>query len=118
MPNWARKPKPQTVPPEKKATAEKIQTDPPVRRRTIAKRAFAILEAVEFHARTTKEIRSATGSDPHPALTRDVIARGWAIRRPDERIEVTMIGLAALNLGRLERTDQMDIENEIKGSSD
>lgn len=56
---------------------------------------------------TTAEIREAIGFDPHPMLGRDIEGRGWAHRwDPEKRgVQITQLGLAAFELGRLERGD-------------
>ena len=81
---------------------------------TISDSAYAILRALAARGRrvvTTTEIREAVGFDPHPMLGRDVVGRGWAIpwdspTLPEQRgVQITELGTAAVELGRLERGD-------------
>ena len=81
---------------------------------TISDSAYAILRALAARGRrvvTTTEIREAVGFDPHPMLGRDVVGRGWAVpwdslTLPEKRgVQITELGNAAFELGRLERGD-------------
>ena len=79
---------------------------------TISDSAYAILRALAARGRlvTTTEIREAVGFDPHPMLGRDIVGRGWAnpwdSTLPDKRgVQITELGKAAFELGRLERRD-------------
>ena len=81
---------------------------------TIAHNAYAILRALVARGRrvvTTAEIREAVGFDPHPMLGRDIVGRRWADpwdsrTMPDRRgVQITELGKAAFELGRLERGD-------------
>jgi hypothetical protein len=81
---------------------------------TISNSAYAILRALAARGRrvvTTAEIREAIGFDPHPMLGRDIVGRGWANpwdspTMPDRRgVQITELGQAAFELGRLERGD-------------
>ena len=80
---------------------------------TISDSAYAILRALAARGRrvvTTTEIREAVGFDPHPMLGRDVVGRGWAdpwdSHMPEKRgVQITKLGNAAFELGRLERGD-------------
>lgn len=83
---------------------------------TISNSAYAILQTLMARGRrvvTTKEIREAVGFDPHPMLGRDIVGRGWA--KPWDRpilpekngVQITALGEAAFELGRLERGDEM-----------
>ncbi len=82
---------------------------------TISETSYAILRALAARGQrvvTTAEIREAIGFDPHPMLGRDIVGRGWAERwdsltLPEKRgVQVTELGLAAFELGRLERGDE------------
>lgn len=81
---------------------------------TIADTAYDILRVLAARGKrvvTTPEIREAIGYDPHPMLGRDIVGRGWAepydsLTMPEKRgVQVTDLGLAAFELGRLERGD-------------
>jgi hypothetical protein len=81
---------------------------------TISNSAYAILRALAGRGRrvvTTTEIREAVGFDPHPMLSRDIVGRRWADPwdsplLPDKRgVQITELGEAAFELGRLERGD-------------
>ena len=80
---------------------------------TISDSAYAILRALAARGRrvvTTTEIREAVGFDPHPMLGRDIVGRRWAepwgSLAPEERgVQITELGKAAFELGRLERGD-------------
>lgn len=81
---------------------------------TISDRAYALLRALVARGRrvvTTTELREAVGFDPHPTLGRDIIARRWvdpfdSLLMPEKRgVQVTELGKAAFELGRLERGD-------------
>ena len=80
---------------------------------TISDSAYAILRALAARGRrgvTTTEIREAVGFDPHPMLGRDIVGRRWAdpwdSTLPDKRgVQITALGEAAFELGRLERGD-------------
>jgi hypothetical protein len=81
---------------------------------TISNSAYAILRALVARGRrvvTTKEIREAVNFDPHPMLGRDIIGRKWANpwdspTLPEQRgVQITALGEAAFELGRLERGD-------------
>ncbi len=81
---------------------------------TISNSAYAILRALAARGRrvvTTTEIREAVGFDPHPMLGRDIVARRWAdpwdsLTLQEKRgVQITMLGWAAFELGRLERGD-------------
>jgi hypothetical protein len=81
---------------------------------TISNSAYAILQTLAargYRVVTTKEIREAVGFDPHPMLGRDIVGRGWAnpwdsITLPEKRgVQITPLGMAAFELGRLERQD-------------
>ena len=81
---------------------------------TISDSGYAILRALAARGRrvvTTTEIREAVGFDPHPMLGRDIVGRRWAdpwgsITLPDKRgVQITALGEAAFELGRLERGD-------------
>ena len=83
---------------------------------TISETAYAILRALAARGQrvvTTAEIREAIGFDPHPMLGRDIVRRAWAdpwdsITMPEKRgVQVTPLGLAAFELGRLERRDEL-----------
>ncbi len=99
---------------------------------TISDSAYAILKALYARrghdlsmspgrAVGTSEIREAIGKDPHPVLGRDVIGRGWAERWEGTSdlhspvtatdgiagVVLTELGLAAFELGRLERKDDL-----------
>lgn len=80
----------------------------------ISNKAYAILQALVARGRrvvTTKEIREAVGFDPHPMLGRDIVGRCWAEpwgspTFPEKRgVRITELGVAAFELGRLERGD-------------
>ena len=82
---------------------------------TISETAYAILRVLAARGRrvvTTAEIREAIGFDPHPMLGRDIVGRAWAhpwdsITMPEKRgVQITELGLAAFELGRLERGDE------------
>ena len=82
---------------------------------TISDTAYAILRVLAARGQrvvTTGEIREAIGSDPHPMLGRDIVGRAWAapwdsITMPEKRgVQITDLGLAAFELGRLERGDE------------
>lgn len=82
----------------------------------ISNSAYAILRTLMARGRkvvTTKEIREAIGFDPHPMLGRDIVGRGWANpwdspTMPEKRgVQITPLGEAAFELGRLERRDKM-----------
>ena len=82
---------------------------------TISETAYAILRALAARGQrvvTTTEIREAIGFDPHPMLGRDIVRRAWAdpwdsITMPEKRgVQITELGLAAFELGRLERGDE------------
>ena len=87
---------------------------------TISNTAYAILRVLAARgerAVATSEIRAAIGKDPHPVLGRDVIGRGWAhkleglsdlhspivVKDGVAGVQITKLGLAAFELGRLER---------------
>lgn len=79
---------------------------------TISDSAYAILRALAARGRrvvTTTEIREAVGFDPHPMLGRDIVGRRWALpwdsrMQPEkEGVQITELGEAAFELGRLER---------------
>src|SRR5438105_7594093 len=81
---------------------------------TISDSAYAILRALAARGRrvvTTTEIREAVGFDPHPMLGRDIVGRRWAepwdsFTLPEKRgVQITELGKAAFELGRLERGD-------------
>lgn len=81
---------------------------------TISNSAYAILRALVARGRrvvTTSELREAVGFDPHPMLGRDIVGRGWADpwdspTMPERRgVQITEMGKAAFELGRLERGD-------------
>ena len=81
---------------------------------TISDSAYAILRALAARGRrvvTTTEIREAVGFDPHPMLGRDIVGRRWADpwdspMMPEKRgVQITELGKAAFELGRLERGD-------------
>lgn len=81
---------------------------------TISNSAYAILRALAARGRrvvTTMEIREAVGFDPHPMLGRDILGRRWADfydspTLPQNRgVQITELGKAAFELGRLERGD-------------
>src|SRR5262245_56301337 len=81
---------------------------------TISHSAYAILRALVARGRrvvTTSELREAIGFDPHPMLGRDIVGRGWANpwdspTMPEKRgVQITEVGKAAFELGRLERGD-------------
>jgi hypothetical protein len=81
---------------------------------TISNSAYAILRTLASRGRrvvTTSEIREAVGFDPHPMLGRDIVGRRWANpwespTLPEKRgVQITELGLAAFELGRLERGD-------------
>ena len=81
---------------------------------TISNRAYAILRALAARGHrvvATTEIREAVGFDPHPMLGRDIVARRWADpwdspTLPQKRgVQITKLGQAAFELGRLERGD-------------
>src|SRR5688572_10209754 len=84
----------------------------------ISNRAYAILRTLVARGRrvvTTKEIREAVGFDPHPMLGRDIVGRLWAepwdsLTTPEKRgVQITELGMAAFELGRLERADAMPV---------
>jgi hypothetical protein len=84
----------------------------------ISNRAYAILGTLMARGRrvvTTKEIREAVGFDPHPMLGRDIVGRLWAelwdtLTLPEKRgVQITELGMAAFELGRLERGDKMPV---------
>jgi hypothetical protein len=78
---------------------------------TISDSAYAILRTLAARGRrvvTTTEIREEVGFDPHPMLGRDIVGRRWADPwdsiLPDKRgVQITKLGMAAFELGRLER---------------
>src|SRR5438309_5927622 len=81
---------------------------------TISDSAYAILRVLAARGRrvvTTREIREAVGFDPHPMLGRDIVGRRWADpwdspTLPEKRgVQITEVGKAAFELGRLERGD-------------
>jgi hypothetical protein len=81
---------------------------------TISNSAYDILRALAARGRrvvTTTEIREAVGFDPHPMLGRDIVGRRWADpwdspTLPEKRgVQITKLGEAAFELGRLERGD-------------
>ena len=81
---------------------------------TISDSAYAILRVLAARGRrvvTTAEIREAVGFDPHPMLGRDIVGRRWAdpwdsVTLPEKRgVQITELGKAAFELGRLERGD-------------
>ena len=81
---------------------------------TISDSAYEILRALKARSPrvvTTTEIREAVGFDPHPMLNRDIVGRRWAKpwdspTMPDKRgVQITELGKAAFELGRLERGD-------------
>ncbi len=80
---------------------------------TISNTAYSILRVLaagEGRFVTTAEIREAIGCDPHPMLRRDVVERGWALPWDsslplNEGVQITELGQAAFELGRLERGD-------------
>jgi hypothetical protein len=83
---------------------------------TISNSAYAILRALAARGRrlvTTTELREAVGFDPHPMLGRDIVGRRWADpwespTMPDKRgVQITELGEAAFELGRLERRDAL-----------
>jgi hypothetical protein len=83
--------------------------------RTISDTAYAILRVLAARGRrvvSTAEIREAIGFDPHPMLGRDIVGRAWAdpwdsITMPEKRgVQINELGLAAFELGRLERGDE------------
>lgn len=83
---------------------------------TISNSAYAILRSLAARGRrvvTTTEIREAVGFDPHPMLGRDIVGRGWAdpwdsLTLPEKRgVQITELGEAAFELGRLERGDDV-----------
>src|SRR5688572_26352775 len=85
---------------------------------TISDSAYAILRALAARGRrvvSTREIREAVGFDPHPMLGRDIVGRGWAAPwdspfQHDERgVQITELGEAAFELGRLERGDTVPV---------
>jgi hypothetical protein len=80
----------------------------------ISNSAYAILRTLVPRGRrvvTTREIREAVGFDPHPMLGRDIVGRCWANFwdspiSPEKRgVQITELGVAAFELGRLERGD-------------
>ena len=82
---------------------------------TISEKLYIILRVLAARGRrmvTTGEIREAIGFDPHPMLGRDIVGRVWAapwdsITMPEKRgVQITDLGLAAFELGRLERGDE------------
>jgi hypothetical protein len=82
---------------------------------TISNSAYAILRTLAARGPrvvTTTEIREAIGFDPHPMLGRDIVGRGWAKPwdnpiMPEKRgVQITALGEAAFELGRLERGDK------------
>ena len=82
---------------------------------TISDSAYAILRVLAARGRrlvSTAEIREAIGFDPHPMLGRDIVGRAWAdpwdsITMPEKRgVQINELGLAAFELGRLERGDE------------
>lgn len=81
---------------------------------TISDSAYTILRVLAARGRrvvTTGEIREAIGFDPHPMLGRDIVGRRWAdpwdsLTMPEKRgVQITELGEAAFELGRLERGD-------------
>ena len=80
---------------------------------TISDSAYAILRALAARGRrvvTTTEIREAVGFDPHPMLGRDIVGRRWAepwdsLAAEERGVQITELGKAAFELGRLERGD-------------
>jgi hypothetical protein len=82
---------------------------------TISNSAYAILRALAARGRrvvTTMELREAVGFDPHPMLGRDIVGRRWAdpwdSSMPEKRgVQITELGEAAFELGRLERRDAL-----------
>jgi hypothetical protein len=81
---------------------------------TISNSAYAILRALAARGRrlvTTAEIREVVGFDPHPMLGRDIVARRWAdpwdshTLLEKRGVQITELGEAAFELGRLERGD-------------
>ena len=81
---------------------------------TISNSAYAILRALVARGRrvvTTTELREVIGFDPHPMLGRDIVGRRWADPwdspfLPEKRgVQITELGKAAFELGRLERGD-------------
>ena len=85
---------------------------------TISNSAYAILRTLVARGRrvvTTKEIREAVSFDPHPMLGRDIVGRGWANpwhspTEPEKRgVQITALGEAAFELGRLERRDEKPV---------
>jgi hypothetical protein len=83
---------------------------------TISNSAYAILRALAARGRRvvrTTEIRDAVGFDPHPMLGRDIVGRRWAdpwdsLTMPEKRgVQITELGEAAFELGRLERGDDV-----------
>jgi len=81
---------------------------------TISDSAYAILRVLAARGRrvvTTTEIREAVGFDPHPMLGRDIVGRRWADpwdspTLPEKPgVQITELGKAAFELGRLERGD-------------
>ncbi len=83
---------------------------------TISETAYAILRALAARGQrvvTTEEIREAIGFDPHPMLGRDIVGRAWALpydtvtMHEKRGVQVTELGLAAFELGRLERGDEL-----------
>jgi hypothetical protein len=81
---------------------------------TISNRAYAILRALTAKGRrvvTTTELREAVGFDPHPMLGRDIVGRRWAdpwdsrAMLENRGVQITELGTAAFELGRLERGD-------------
>jgi hypothetical protein len=82
---------------------------------TISEKLYKILRVLAARGErvvTTPEIREAIGFDPHPMLGRDIVGRAWAlpwddITMPEKRgVQITELGLAAFELGRLERGDE------------
>lgn len=83
---------------------------------TISETAYTILRVLAARGRrvvTTSEIRAAIGFDPHPMLGRDIVGRAWAdpwdsTTMPEKRgVQITELGLAAFELGRLERGEEL-----------
>ena len=82
---------------------------------TISEKLYKILRVLAARGRrvvTTPEIREAIGFDPHPMLGRDIVGRAWADpwdsdTMPEKRgVQINELGLAAFELGRLERGDE------------
>ena len=95
-------------------TIQSADLDSTIMAPTISDSAYAILRALAARGRrvvSTTEIREAVGFDPHPMLGRDIVGRRWADpwespTLPEKRgVQITELGKAAFELGRLERGD-------------